>query len=258
LNLATLAMKDYMVSDGVAGYIIAGLCFLIIIVFIGNKKIPPAILVVFFGVLYACFFSVDFTKLFNNFAVHLPGFSIPKQDDIINGFLLLAIPQIGLSISNSVIATNRTLTDLFPEKKFSVNKIGWTYTLMNLINPFFSGIPTCHGAGGIAGHYAFGGRTGGSVVIYGSLFIVIGLFFSSGFTEFVKFFPMPVLGIILLFEALSLMSFIKDIAPSTKCLFVALVVALIAFSLPYGYAIGLLTGILLDFLIKKDRILNHY
>jgi hypothetical protein len=258
LSLAMLAMKNYILSDGVAGYIIAGLCFLIIIVFIGNKKFPPAIFVVLFGILYACFFSVDFTKLFNNFAVYVPGFSIPKQDDIINGFLLLAIPQIALSISNSVIATNRTLIDLFPGKKFSVNKIGWTYTLMNLINPFFSGIPTCHGAGGIAGHYAFGGRTGGSVVIYGSLFIVIGLFFSSGFTEFVKFFPMTVLGIILLFEALSLMSFIKDIAPSRKCLFVSLVVALIAFILPYGYAIGLLTGILLDFLIKKDRIMNHY
>ena len=31
LSLATLAMKNYMLSDGVAGYIMASLCFLIII-----------------------------------------------------------------------------------------------------------------------------------------------------------------------------------------------------------------------------------
>lgn len=258
LNLAMLAMKDYVQSDGLAGYIIAGLGFILMILFIGNKKYPPAVFVIMLGVIYASFSTIDFTKLFNNFGVHLPVFNIPQKDDIINGFLLLAIPQIALSISNSVIATKRTVDDLFPEKAFSVNKIGWTYSIMNLINPFFSGIPTCHGAGGIAGHYSFGGRTGGSVVIYGMLFLIIGLFFSSGFSEFVKFFPMPILGIILLFEALSLMSFIKDITPSKKCLFVSFVVALIAFTLPYGYAIGLLTGILLDFFIKKDQILNHF
>jgi len=54
------------------------------------------------------------------------------------------------------------------------------------------------------------------------------------------------------------MYFIKDITPSRKCLFVSFVVALIAFLVPYGYAIGLLTGIFLDFLIKKEGILNHF
>lgn len=258
LKLAMMAIKNYMQSDGITGYVLAGLGFILTIVFIGNKKYPPAIFVILLGAVYACFFSVDFTGLSAGFGAHLPVFNVPGRADILNGFLLLAIPQLALSISNSVIATKRTVEDLFPEKALTVNKIGWTYSLMNIINPFFSGIPTCHGTGGIAGHYNFGGRTGGSVVIYGSLFVVIGFFFSGDFGGFVKFFPMPILGIILLFEALALMSFIKDITSSTKCFFVALVVALIAFALPYGYAIGLLTGILLDFLIKKDRILNYF
>jgi len=258
LSLASLALKDYLPKEGTAGYFLAGIGFLLTILLIGSKKYPPAIFVILLGIIFASFSSMDFANLFNNFVVHLPTFNVPKQTDIIDGFLLLGIPQIALSISNSVIATKQTVNDLFPEKNLTVNKIGWTYSLMNLINPFFGGIPTCHGAGGIAGHYGFGGRTGGSVIIYGSLFIVIGLFFSSGFAEFVKFFPMPVLGIILLFEALALMSFIKDITPSKKCLFVSLVVAMIALCIPYGYAIGLVTGILLDFLIKKDKILNHF
>jgi len=46
-----------------------------------------------------------------------------------------------------------------------VRQISLTYSFMNLINPFLSGIPTCHGSGGMAGHYALGGRTGGSIII---------------------------------------------------------------------------------------------
>ena len=258
LSLASLAVKTYVVAGGVQGYIIAGISFLLTVVFIGNKKYPPAIFVVLLGIIYACFFTVDFGVLAAGTGLVLPSFNIPKTPDIVNGFLVLAIPQLALSISNSVIATKRTVDDLFPEKALTVRKIGWTYTAMNLINPFFSGIPTCHGAGGIAGHYSFGGRTGGSVIIYGALFAAIGLFFSKGFSEFVKFFPMPVLGIILLFESLSLMSFISDVAQSRKCLFVSLVVGIMAFALPYGYAIGLVSGLLLDHFVNKEKVLVHY
>ena len=258
LSLASLALKDFIPSAGLNGYVLAAIGFILIILFIGNRRFPPALFVVMLGVIYASFFSVDFTSLMGSIDISLPTLHLPSQNDIINGFLILGIPQIALSISNSVIATNRTVNDLFPERKLTVKKIGYTYSLMNLINPFFSGFPTCHGAGGVAGHYNFGGRTGGSVVIYGSLFLVIGLFFSAGFTEFVKFFPKPILGVILLFEALALMYFIKDITPSRKCLFVSFTVALIAFMVPYGYAIGLVVGILLDYLIKKDGILNNF
>lgn len=60
---------------------------------------------------------------------------------------------------------------------------------MNLINPFFGGVPTCHGSGGMAGHYTFGGRTGGSIVIYGSIYLALGLFFSHGFQIAIELFP---------------------------------------------------------------------
>lgn len=70
--------------------------------------------------------------------------------------------------------------------------------------------------------------------------------------------PMPVLGVILLFESLSLMSFIGDVASSRKCLFVSLVVGIMAFALPYGYAIGLVTGLLLDHFVGREKVLAHY
>ena len=95
--------------------------------------------------------------------------------------MLLAIPQIPLSLGNSILATRQIAEDLFPEKHIGVRKLSLTYAVMNLVNPWFGGVPTCHGSGGLAGHYTFGARTGGSLIIYGSLFLILGLFFATGF-----------------------------------------------------------------------------
>jgi MFS superfamily sulfate permease-like transporter len=121
---------------------------------------------------------------------------------------------------------------------------------MNLVSPFFSGVPTCHGSGGIAGHHAFGGRTGGSVVIYGALYLSLGLFFGGGFQSAVKLFPLPVLGVILLFEALALMRLVRDMLANAADFFVVLLVGLIAFGLPYGYVIGVVFGTLIAYRMK--------
>jgi len=146
------------------------------------------------------------------------------------------------------------VADFFPERQISIKKIGTTYSIMNLILPFFSGIPNCHGAGGLAGHYAFGARTGGSVIIYGAMYLILGLFFSQSFNEIINAFPLPILGVILLFESLSLMILIKDIASSKTELFICLLVALIAVGLPQGYVIGLLVGTPIWYLIQRGWI----
>jgi Molybdate transporter of MFS superfamily len=44
---------------------------------------------------------------------------------------------------------------------------------MNLFGSAVGGVPMCHGAGGMAGHVAFGARTGGSVVILGALLLLV-------------------------------------------------------------------------------------
>ena len=117
--------------------------------------------------------------------------------------------------------------------------------------PFFKGVPVCHGCGGLAGHYALGARTGGSVIIYGSVFVIIGLFFSQAFHQVVEFFPKPVLGVVLLFEALTLMLFVRDQARDKRDMAVALLVALMALTLPQGYILGLITGTILYYCHKR-------
>jgi Molybdate transporter of MFS superfamily len=38
---------------------------------------------------------------------------------------------------------------------------------MNLLSAACGGVPMCHGAGGMAGHVAFGAKTGGAPIILG-------------------------------------------------------------------------------------------
>ena len=251
IQLSMIALKEYVMSDSYTGFILAGVAFVISLLLIGNRKFPPAIFIILAGVIYAVSTHYEaFTSISPGLPA-LPKFYEPKWTDILTGFLILALPQIPLSIGNSIIATKQIANDLFPEKKITIRKISLTYSIINLINPFLGGIPTCHGSGGMAGHYAFGGRTGGSVVIYGSMFLILGVFFSGSFDTVVKIFPLPVLGIILLFEGLWLMLFIKDIIDSKKSFFISLLVALIACGLPYGYLIGMIVGTVLYYISDK-------
>lgn len=251
LSLAMIATKNYILSDAVPGYLLAGASFIIVIALLGNRKFPPALLVILLGAVYAVAFKLDLATLGHGIGLALPRINVVSFNDITTGLVALALPQIALSISNSVVATRQTLQDLFPGSGIGVRKIGITYSLMNLVNPWFSGVPTCHGAGGLAGHYSFGARTGGSVVIYGSIYLALGLFCSGSFGEAVKVFPLPMLGVILLFESLALMMFIRDVTAERADLFIALLVALACMALPNGYVIGLAAGTGLHYLARS-------
>lgn len=251
IQLSMIALKDYVLSDSYQGILIAVVAFIITLVLMGNRRFPPALFVIALGIIYAFAVHLDLLDTLQPAIAKLPEFRSPSWADILTGFLILALPQIPLSIGNSIIATRQIAEDLFPEKKLTVKKISFTYSIINLVTPILGGIPTCHGSGGMAGHYAFGARTGGSVFIYGSLFLILGFFFSDSFETVIQIFPLPVLGVILLFEGLWLMLFIKDIIDSKKSFFIALLVALIAASLPYGYLIGMIVGTTLYYVSDK-------
>jgi MFS superfamily sulfate permease-like transporter len=174
-----------------------------------------------------------------------------SRQDVLTGLIVLAVPQIPLSLGNSILATRQLAEDYFPERRLSIRTIGFTYSVMNLVNPWFGGIPTCHGSGGMAGHYTFGARTGGSVVIYGSLYLALGLFFSGSFAQVIEVFPKPILGVMLAFEGLAMLLLVRDIANSKTDLMIAILVGLMAVGLPYGYVIGLVLGVALVYWWRK-------
>lgn len=241
LQLASIALGNYVRAEGVYGYALAGIAFALVVLLLGNRRLPAALPVVALGVAVAVF-RLDAGALAASVGLHLPMPQAPRLADVAAGFVLLALPQLPLSLANSVLATRQLASDLFPERAISIRKIGLTYAAMNLISPWLGGIPTCHGSGGMAGHYAFGGRTGGSVIIYGLVFVTLGLFFGPGFDQVVRAFPLPILGVLLLFEALALVWLIRDTAHSRLDLPIAALVGLIAVGLPYGYLVGMVVG----------------
>jgi Molybdate transporter of MFS superfamily len=255
LQLCLLAVKDYIPADKTAGYVFALIAFVIGLVLIGNRKYPPAIFILVLGVIYMFLFHFHILK---NLTFSVPELIIPhlSYQNVLSGMVLLAIPQIPLSLGNSIFATNQIANDLFPEKKTTVKKIGFTYSLMNIISPLLGGIPVCHGSGGIAGHYTFGGRTGGSTFIYGLFYLILGIFFSGNSAETLMIFPKPILGVILLFEGIALILLVKDIIIDRNMFLIAVIVAICAVGLPNGYLIGMLAGTAIYYLTNKIFLRN--
>lgn len=254
ITLATLALKEYAGADGISGYVLALVAVAVLLALRGQQRIPAPLVVVGLGVVYAVATKLEPSILARAVSLRVPSFSAPTSNELARGALLLALPQIPLSLGNSVIATSQTTRDLFPERAVSARTIGFTYGLMNLIAPWFGGVPVCHGCGGLVGFYGFGARTGGAPVLYGMMYLVLGLVFAPGFTEVVRIFPMPVLGVVLLFEAIALMMLVRDVAHERSALWIALAVAAAAVGLPDGYVVGLVAGTALAWGVRRGWV----
>ncbi|MGM0420966.1 MAG: putative sulfate/molybdate transporter [Bacillota bacterium] len=131
-----------------------------------------------------------------------PELTLPAFPDIRSGFITGTIPQIPLTLGNSVLATSLLITDLF-DKKVAEDKMITSVGIISLVSSCFGGFPMCHGAGGLAAQYRFGARTGGSNIISGIILLFIAFFFAS--QDLVHIIPFGVLGSLLFFSALQLL-----------------------------------------------------
>jgi MFS superfamily sulfate permease-like transporter len=127
-------------------------------------------------------------------AVTLPPLTVPHLDDVWRAMLLAGFAQIPLSITNAVIATAALIRDYFPDKPVREERLMLNMGFMNVIPAFFGGMPLCHGAGGLAGQYYFGARTGGTNIIEGVIEISLGLFLGKSIGNLLAAFPMPLVG----------------------------------------------------------------
>jgi MFS superfamily sulfate permease-like transporter len=174
----------------------------------------------------------------------MPAFTFGRMTwgDFIKGSILLAIPQLPLTIGNAVIAIRAENNELFPDRPVSDRMMAVSQGIMNLIAAPFGGIPLCHGAGGMAGHVRFGARTGGSLVMLGAVMMVLALFFSHSVGLLFQIFPKAVLGVILFFAGAELALSTRDIGSRKEDVYVMLVVA--AFAM-WNMGAAFLAGIVL-------------
>jgi len=163
------------------------------------------------------------------------------------GFVKGALPQLPLSILNSVIAVCKLSKDLFPEKDFSATSLSVSVGLMNLVGSWFGAMPCCHGAGGLAGQYKFGGRSGGCVALLGAAKLVLGLVLGSSLAHILRQFPVGILGVLLLFAGIELATCCRDI--NTKedsfVMLVCTIFSLVGSSAALGFLCGVIVYVLL-------------
>ncbi len=180
----------------------------------------------------------------------------PSVEEFVNALFLLVIPQIPLTLGNAVMGTADTCCTLFGKEastgKATYRAFATSMGLVNLIIGAIGGMPVCHGAGGLAAHYRFGARTGGSNLMIGLLFLIIALAFGRIGISCLSAIPNAVLGILLLFAGLELALMIRDVI-ERKELFVSLLIAGIGFATT-NMGAAFFVGIIVINLIKWRKI----
>jgi len=130
-----------------------------------------------------------------------PQLVIPLSTDFPAALSTLVLPQVVLTIANAILATSLLTQDLF-KKDVPPKRLSTTIGLMNITSVPFGGFPMCHGAGGLAGQYRYGARTGGASIIAGVIFIVLALFFTS--PQVLSIVAVGVLGALLVFVGIEM------------------------------------------------------
>ena len=173
-----------------------------------------------------------------------------RWNDLVLGTLVLALPQVPLTLGNAIIGVRAENNRLFPDRPVTDRKVAISTGILNLFGSAVGGVPMCHGAGGMVGHVAFGARTGGSVVILGGLLSLLALFFSASVVAVFAAIPTAVLGTILFMAGTQLARGQLHGARLETATGVMLVTAVLS---TWNIVIGLSAGLLLQLVLLRDR-----
>ena len=173
---------------------------------------------------------------------------ISFDDKAIGGVWRGGIAQLPLTLLNSVLVVSLLAEKLFPniKKKPAPTKFALSVGLMNLFTIPFGAMPVCHGSGGLSGQYCFGARTGLSMVMLGTVKLLVGLLFGAVALGWMHAFPVTVLGVFLILAGITLAQASKFwlrrtdlfVAPVTAGVYLATKNLVIGFAA--GYAVYLL------------------
>jgi len=230
-----LAIEGFkMVSTG---WILGVVSIIIVILLRKSKYAPAAIVLVALGVAVVGF------KGELSGVIHL-GFTLPpltlfSLPEIWTGLVLAGFAQIALTATNAVIATSALIKEYWPDKPVTEKRLALNMGIMNVVVPFFGGMPMCHGAGGLAGQYYFGARTGGTNIIEGLIEISLGLFLAGSIATLFSLFPKSIIGAMLLLVGLELTKFVRDI----KSHEIAIMALTVGLSLLTNMAIGFVVAV---------------
>ncbi|WP_300526268.1 putative sulfate/molybdate transporter [Aminiphilus sp.] len=177
----------------------------------------------------------------------LPGirFSLPPLTgfalgDMWHSLVQGGFAQIPLTATNAVIATSALISEYWPDRRVSERRLSLNMGIMNCVGAFLGGFPLCSGAGGLAGQYYFGARTGGANIIEGVLEVTLGLFLGSSLARLFERFPGAIIGAMMLLVGLQLTTSLVLVKRDRHLL---PLLATLAVSLATNMAFGFLAGL---------------
>jgi hypothetical protein len=184
--------------------------------------------------------------------------SLPSFEDATfwTAFTVLVLPQLPLSFANSCLATADAARVYFGEEQAEQvrpGRLASTFGTANLFAGAVSGMPVCHGAGGMTAHVAFGARTGGAPLVLGTALVALALVAGSGLAALLPAFPLPILAALLASAGLLHIALLRDLrgAPAWA---LAIGVGVVGFEVNLALAVGL--GLALWWLARGVTLLR--
>ena len=226
------------------GWVVAAIGFVGTVLLLTNRSIPAMFMLLLFGVV--CGIGADprllqeISNIGIGFKAPALAFSQLTWQDFALGAVFLALPQLPLTLGNAIIATADENNRLFPDRPVNENKLSTSTGILNLAGASIGGIPMCHGAGGMAGHVAFGARTGGATIILGVILLLLALFLSDSVQVLFNLVPKSILGVILFLTGAQLALGYCDFSTNKGERFITLVTAaLCIWNVGLGFLVGL-------------------
>jgi MFS superfamily sulfate permease-like transporter len=254
-----LGLGLLFMSEGVRMMLVtpwlAGLGLVVTFAFLTYRRIPAMFVLLVLGAVAAYVLDPAGARAILALRpdLRLPDFSFARMtwSDLVAGTLVLAIPQLPLTMSNAIIAIRAEHNELFPERPVTDRTMAVSQGLLNILAAPLGGVPLCHGAGGLAGHVRFGARTGGAMIMLGAITLVLALAFGNSVSLLFQIFPRAVLGVILFFAGTELALGTRDIGGRKEDVYVMLVVAGFAM---WNMGAAFLAGIVLYQVLRRGWV----
>jgi hypothetical protein len=156
----------------------------------------------------------------------------------------LVLPQLPLSFANSCLATADAARTYFGDaaRQVRAGRLATTLGSANLVAGAISGMPVCHGAGGLTAHVAFGARTWRAPAAIGAALLVVALGAGAGLAAVLPAFPLPILAGLLAVAGLLHIGLLRDLH-GRRAWGIALLVG------GLGFGVNLLVGLLVGLVV---------
>lgn len=178
---------------------------------------------------------------------------IPSAANFIAAFWALTLPQVGLSIGNSLMATSSTARTYFgfAARRVTPARLALTMGIANLLVSPFAAMPMCHGAGGMTAHYRMGARTALATASYGAVLLAVGLLFGASIVTLAALLPLAILGGFLLYVGIQHAALVGDLRTSDDFVICGAVAAVSVGTA--NISAGVVVGLIVSYLLRLGR-----